>query len=188
MQNIGEELAGEYLRHFRGCDFITYNITTTEVQGEIDVFAMNSKKRHIYVCEVAVHLETGLQYTKNRRPDNVGRLGKKMDRAIHYLKSNFPKHKFTVMLWSPKVKVSGKKAKRCQMKEVVKIQRNVKKKHKIDLELVINERYLEYLNALKSFAKEMTPESKSPVIRLFQIEEKLKKHVDLLAKRKAAKK
>ena len=37
MQNIGEEIAGEYLKVIKGCEFIEYNLHTPDVQGEIDV-------------------------------------------------------------------------------------------------------------------------------------------------------
>ena len=37
MQNLGEEIAGEYLRVVKGCGFINYNQYTPDVQGEIDL-------------------------------------------------------------------------------------------------------------------------------------------------------
>ena len=36
MQNIGEEIVGEYLKILRGCDFVEYNLYTPDVQGEIE--------------------------------------------------------------------------------------------------------------------------------------------------------
>ncbi|WP_279147231.1 hypothetical protein [Photobacterium carnosum] len=39
MQNPGEELVGEYLKHILGCDFVEYNLYTPNIQGEIDVVA-----------------------------------------------------------------------------------------------------------------------------------------------------
>ena len=56
MQNIGEEITGEYLKVCKGCDFIAYNLYTPDIQGEIDVVGINIKNRTVYVCEVAVHL------------------------------------------------------------------------------------------------------------------------------------
>jgi hypothetical protein len=35
------------------------------------------KKRKVYICEVAIHLSTGLRYVKNKRPNNVGKLTEK---------------------------------------------------------------------------------------------------------------
>lgn len=45
MQNIGEEIAGEYLKFVKGCEFIQYNLSTPDVQGEIDVVGVNTKSR-----------------------------------------------------------------------------------------------------------------------------------------------
>lgn len=73
MQNIGEEIAGEYLKFVKGCEFIEYNLYTPDVQGEIDVIGINIKEKALYVCEVAIHLTTGLQYVKSKAPDNVNR-------------------------------------------------------------------------------------------------------------------
>ncbi len=47
MQNPGEEFVGEYLRHIRGCEFVQYNLQTTDVQGEIDVIGINMARGHM---------------------------------------------------------------------------------------------------------------------------------------------
>ena len=62
--NIGEEIAGTYLKIKRNCDFVEFNLYTTEVQEEIDVVGIDTKSRKVFICEVAIHLETGLQYVK----------------------------------------------------------------------------------------------------------------------------
>ena len=64
--NIGEEICGSYLKYIKKCDFVDYNINTTGSvgQGEIDVIGIDQSKKIVYVCEVAVHIATGLQYTK----------------------------------------------------------------------------------------------------------------------------
>ncbi|MFA5908083.1 MAG: hypothetical protein WC815_04825 [Vicinamibacterales bacterium] len=62
--NIGEEICGEWLRHVAGCDFVQYNLKTSDVQGEIDVIGICLASRTVYACEVAIHLVTGLQYVK----------------------------------------------------------------------------------------------------------------------------
>lgn len=48
MQNIGEEISGEYLKIVKGCDFIEYNLQTPDVQGEIDVVGIDVKKKELY--------------------------------------------------------------------------------------------------------------------------------------------
>jgi Holliday junction resolvase-like predicted endonuclease len=82
MQNTGEEIVGAYLQHIRGCEFVQYNLHTPDVQGEVDVIGINIRDRIIYVCEVAIHLITGLQYVKGGRPGNVNRFLKKFEKDI----------------------------------------------------------------------------------------------------------
>jgi len=66
--NLGEELVAAYLQYLKGCDFIQQNLYTPDIQGEIDVVGINLNTKTIYVCEVAIHLVTGLRYTKDRQP------------------------------------------------------------------------------------------------------------------------
>ena len=82
MENAGEHIVGQYLQLIKKCDFVQYNLQTKTVQGEIDVVGINSEKREVYVCEVATHLETGLQYTKDNRPNNVQKLISKFKKDI----------------------------------------------------------------------------------------------------------
>lgn len=73
MVNVGEQLVSSYLRYIRKCDFTQMNLYTVEAQGEIDVVGINLKDRKLYVCEVAIHLTTGLQYVKDKRPNNINK-------------------------------------------------------------------------------------------------------------------
>jgi len=82
MQNPGEEIIGEYLKIILGCDFVEYNLYTPDIQGEIDVVGINAKEEILYICEVATHLVTGLQYVTKRQPDNVNRFVKKFRKNI----------------------------------------------------------------------------------------------------------
>ena len=61
MLNVGEQLVSSYLRYIRKCDFIQTNLYTVEAHGEIDVVGINLKEKQVYICEVAIHLTTGLQ-------------------------------------------------------------------------------------------------------------------------------
>lgn len=83
MQNIGEEICGEYLNHILNCEFITYNVTNPDIQGEIDVIGINLQDKKIYVCEVATHT-MGLQYVSNKRPDDYNRFMAKFEK-VHCL-------------------------------------------------------------------------------------------------------
>lgn len=89
MENPGEELVGSYLRAVLECDFVEYNLSTRFTQGEIDVIGISSVKKIVYLCEVATHLETGLQYVRERRPDNIKRFVKKFEKDIRYATTYF---------------------------------------------------------------------------------------------------
>ena len=61
-----------------------FNLYTPVIQREIDVVGIDVNKKVIYVCEVAIHLITGLQYTKEKRPNNVNKLIEKFSKDIEY--------------------------------------------------------------------------------------------------------
>lgn len=173
MHNIGEAIVGAYLQHIRGCEFVQYNLHTPDVQGEIDVIGINIRDRTIYVCEVAIHLITGLQYVKDKRPDNVDRLVKKFEKDIEYAKRYFTDYQQVFMLWSPIVKNQRDGAKYNQINDVREIQRHLEESHGIQLQAIINEQFSVCLKELRTYARMETKELKSPVLRLMQIEEKL---------------
>lgn len=183
--NVGEEIAGLYLQVNRGCDFVQYNLYTPDVQGEIDVVAVNFVDRVAYVCEVAVHLVTGLQYVKNAQPDTRDRLIKKFNKDIDYAEKAFPDFDRKYMLWSPIVRSAGPTAKHDQMKAVEEVQRRLYSSRGVEIELVINEAFQEVLRRLKVYAGSKTEELKSPVLRLLQIEALLDKHLRRSARSKA---
>jgi hypothetical protein len=177
--NIGEELVASYLQHFRGCDFIQKNLYTPDVQGEIDVVGINLKERKVYICEVAIHLQTGLQYVKDKRPNNVGKLTEKLSRDIEYANRYFKDYERHIMLWSPVVKNSREASKNNQEKDIAQIGANIKAKYGVDIEFVINKKFLHCLHELRGFARTTTEELKCPVLRLLQIEEALLKQVGI---------
>lgn len=183
MQNIGEEITGQYLRLCRHCEFIEYNLQTIDIQGKIDVVGINIEKRQIYFCEVATHLETGLQYTKNARPVNVDRLTHKFSKDIEYARKYFPDYELIVMLWSPIVKNAKDGSLNNQITDVEQIKQQINNKYGIKIIAIINNEYLKALNELRAIASITTEELKSPVMRYLQIEEKLKKHVEKINKK-----
>lgn len=177
MINIGEELVSSYLQYVRKCEFIQKNLYTVDTQGEIDVVGINLKEKKVYVAEVAVHLTTGLQYVKDKRPNNVQKLTEKFSRDIEYAKKYFADYDRHFMLWSPIVK-SGKKALEYdQLDHIKKIDSNIRSKYKVEIEFVINDQFLSCLNEMRTFARSTTADLKCPVMRLLQIEEWLTKHV-----------
>jgi hypothetical protein len=181
MENIGETLVGDYLKVILKCDFVAFNVYTPDAQGEIDVVGIkiNAKKKEIYICEVATHLVTGLRYVnpKEKTSDNVGRFVKKFTKNIKYANTYFRGYKKRFMLWSPIVKDQKTGAKFNQTDDITKIQTEVRKQSHVDIEVISNQLYMECLNELKLHARKETKELKSPVLRLFQIEEKLSEHL-----------
>lgn len=182
MQNPDEEVVGEYLKLFLGCDFVEYNLYTPDVQGEIDVVGINPKDNIVYICEVATHLVTGLQYVKNKQPENVARSTRKFRKNIEYANKYFVGYEKHFMLWSPIVKNQGPAAKNNQLRDIHEIKRNLAAEFDVQLESVINEDYAKCLVQLREYAAKETKELKSPILRLMQIEEKLTKHIDKLEK------
>ncbi len=88
--NIGEEIFAAYLQHIKGCEFIQQNLYTPDAQGEMDVVGIDLETRTIYVCEVAIHLITGLQYVKDSQPNNINKLTEKFSKDIEYTNKYFP--------------------------------------------------------------------------------------------------
>ncbi len=175
--NTGEELVSSYLQYILGCEFIQKNLYTVDTQGEIDVVGINLKEKIVYICEVAIHLVTGLQYTKGTAPNNVGKLTEKFDRDIAYANAFFPEYCKRVMLWSPIVKNGKEGSKHNQMSDIEEIRKNILCSHEIEIEFVINEKFQECLDQMRTYAGKETSELKCPVMRLMQIEERLKKHI-----------
>jgi len=171
--NIGEELVSSYLQHILGCEFIQRNLYTVDTQGEIDVVGINLKEKRVYLCEVAIHLRTGLQYTKDNAPNNVRKLTEKLSRDIQYAKKFFPEYKIHIMLWSPIVKTGKANAKHSQVRDIDEIKSNIKNQHGIEVEFIINQEFLSRLQEMRAFAAKRTEELKCPVMRLMQIEERL---------------
>jgi hypothetical protein len=187
MQNIGEEIAGAYLKACLGCDFLEFNFQTPDIQGEIDVVGIDIKRRILYVCEVATHPVTGLMYVdpKTKQPANVDRLVKKFTKDIAYAKKYFADYQHVFMLWSPVVREASPTAKHNQMADLASITSQISNEQAIEVRLIVNKKYQECLHALREYAATETKELKSPVLRLMQIEEKLKKHLSRRSSRPA---
>ncbi len=178
MINIGEELVATYLEHIEGCNFIQQNAYTPDVQGEIDVVGIRLKEpKTIFVCEVAVHLTTGLRYVKDKQPNNVKKLFEKFSKDIDYANKYFDGYNKRIMLWSPIVKKSKEGSKHSQVRDLDELQIKIVEKYGIELEYIINDKFLDCMNKLRKHANQKTEELKSPVLRLMQIEESLKKHL-----------
>ena len=183
MPTIAEEITGEWLRHIKKCDFVEYNVKGPH-QTEIDVIGLQMAQNTIYVCEVAAHV-LGLQYvnTKTKRPNTTNKFIQKFKKDKSYIDAHFPSFRKVYMLWSPVVKVSKMGAKYNALQAVKDVQMQLQEELQIQLELVVNERYLAAINELKEFASRRSYDlSKSAVLRYFQIEGYLQKYVNKLKK------
>jgi len=182
MQNIGEEICGEYLNHFLNCEFITYNVALPDTQGEMDVVGIDLEKKIIYVCEVATHTK-GLQYVTNNQPDNYNRFLSKFKKDIDYAQKYFETYTVIPMLWSPVVRISNEGSKHNAYEELQLLKQKILEIYNLDLKLIINEEYKATLTALKEVALKTTSAFTSPVMRLYQIEQNLDTHLERLKKR-----
>jgi hypothetical protein len=176
MINVGEQLVSSYLRYIRGCDFIQTNIRTIDSHGEIDVVGVDQKNKKVYVCEVAIHLTTGMQYVKDKRPNNINKLTEKFSRDIEYAEKFFPDYDRHYMLWSPIVKNLANPIYN-QTAHIEQIGANIKATHNVAIDFMINDRFLAAINEMRVFARRETAELQCPVMRFLQIEEYLTKHV-----------
>jgi hypothetical protein len=174
--NVGEQLVSSYLRYIRKCDFIQTNLYT-DTQGEIDVVGISLLERKVYVCEVAIHLTTGLQYVKDKRPNNVNKLVDKFSRDIAYARKYLSGYEHHFMLWSPVVKDSKGDPLYNQVAHLAEVRRKVSEAFNVDLEFVVNEAFSEALSELREFAGQQTAELQCPLMRLLQIEELLGRHL-----------
>ncbi|MBI4878876.1 MAG: hypothetical protein HY812_04340 [Planctomycetes bacterium] len=175
-QNVGEEMVGAYLQAVKGCEFVAYNVPTRDIQGEIDVVGINMRTRTVHLCEVAVHLETGLLYVKGGQANNVPKLVAKFTKDVAYARRYFRGYKKVFMLWSPIVRGADPRAKHNQLRDVEDVKRAVRKM-RVSLEVIMNADFKKAMDEMKAVALKETKEMKSPVMRLFQLETKLARHL-----------
>ncbi len=178
MANIGEQIVSSYLRYIEGCDFIQTNLYIVDTQGEIDVVGICLKEQKVYICESAIHLTTGLLYTKDSKTNNIEKLTEKFSRDIEYAEKYLSEYKRIYMLWSPVVKGGGRRSpENDQLLHLEKVQANIKAKYGVEIELVINESFKKRLNQMRTYAKSVTSELKCPVMRMYQVEAYLNEHI-----------
>jgi transcriptional regulator with XRE-family HTH domain len=153
---------------------------TVESQGEIDVVGLNIAEQQVYICEVAVHLTTGLQYVRDNRPNNVQKLTDKFSRDIEYARKYLDEYNQHFMLWSPIVKDTQGNPENNQTRHLEEIKANIQKQYSIEIEFIVNERFQKCLVELRNYARAETKNIQCPLVRLMQIEEYLDKHVKKL--------
>jgi hypothetical protein len=168
--NIGETIVSDYLKIVEGCDFVDLNVYTKDIQGEIDVVGLNNEGKKIFLCEVAIHLTSGLRYVKNKRPNTYNKLMDKFRKDITYARKYFPKYEHVFMLWSPIVKKQNGKER--QLETVHRIQKDLKNELGVEIQLFVNSEFRSAFEKLKTHAGKATEELKSPVLRLLQIDKR----------------
>ncbi len=159
---MGEYIIGAYLRMVEKCDFIDYNVRTPggglAGLNELDVIGLDFTNRKAYLCEATTHIR-GLVYKDNRT--TIERITKKFKNQKRYAQdhlSDFSERVF--MFWSPVVPVGY------LTEHLEKIN---------GLELVINKRYAECIDALKQHARTKTNDEGNPFFRVLQILEHLRR-------------
>ena len=179
--NIGEQLVSSYLKYILKCDFTQTNVYTTRnkigSQGEIDVLGVDLLDKKIYVCEVAIHLATGLLYTKDGKANNVNKLIEKFTRDIAYANQNFPDFTKIFMLWSPIIKNQKGKEENNQLGHVKKAVDAIAETHGTTIEIIANQEFSDCIQKLREFAAKRTEELACPILRTMQLEEHLKRHL-----------
>ncbi|MCK4733212.1 MAG: hypothetical protein KAT65_12215 [Methanophagales archaeon] len=160
--DIGEYIVGAYLKIIKECDFVDYNVRPPggglEGLNELDVVGLDFKNKIAYLCEATTHIR-GVLYNDNRT--TVERIKTKYERQKEYANKyllDFPSRCF--MFWSPVV------PKGYITRELGKIG---------GLELVINEKYAQYIDELRKKAKELTHDVGNPFFRMLQILEHLRR-------------
>jgi len=179
--NVGEELAAAYLEHIKGCEFVQKNLYTPDVQGEIDVVGIDLNTKTVYICEVVVHLVTGMMYVnlRNSQTNNVSKLMDKFSKDIEYANKYFSDYRKVFMLWSPIVKAAVRTTNKnpSQIDDVNEVKKQLYEKYGVELQLVINEQFYQCLHEMREYARSETKEIKNPIMRMLQVEEYLKKYL-----------
>jgi hypothetical protein len=147
------------------------------------VIGVDHDGKRASICEVVTHLTTGIQYvnTKTSKPDTADRLIKKFMKDTAYGKRAFRDYVVSYMLWSPVVHHT-QGAQYDQFAHLEEICVEIKKTE-IEIEVVVNEHYLEAIAALRAFASKETKELKSPIKRFLQIEQWANKNYKNIVKK-----
>jgi hypothetical protein len=164
MAEIGENLVGCCLRLIFGCEIVVYNQKIFR-QGEVDVFGIDLDKNIIYICEVATHI-LGTGYGSGYE-DTINKIKNKFETDIKYSLKILPAFKKVFMFWSPNVP-----------RGVVKLLEDYKKnteKEEINFDLIINQKYTEFVNDLTKRAEKDPRNTGEPFYRVLQILGHLKK-------------
>ena len=160
--DIGEYIAGAYLKLIKECEAVDYNVRSPggglEGLNELDVIGLSFNKQTVYLCEVTTHIR-GTLYKDNKT--TVERIKKKYEWQKSYAKRYLPQFPIRhFMFWSPVVPVGYITN---ELKEID------------GLELIINQEYTKCVEELRKKARKMTQDTNNPFFRVLQILEHLRK-------------
>lgn len=158
MLDIGESLIGSYLRYIENCDFVHYQ-TYGEGQGELDVIGMRLSDRRVWLCEVAIHL-AGLEYGKGYAGSR-DKVKQKLDRAETFAERLFSDQQATYEFWSPRVPKG--------LAAMLEKLENEYVTRGLDVTFVINKKFTQRLEALRTKAGADMKATAEPAYRLLQI-------------------
>ena len=160
---MGEYIAGAYLKIIEKCDVVDYNVRPPgggfKGLGEIDVIGLSFDRKAAFICEVTTHI-LGLRYGSN--PESVKRVKDKFLRQQEYARDHlksFRKRYF--MFWSPYVPRGYLTDHLSRIK---------------GLQLVINEEYASRVDRLMSEAAIITGDVGNPFFRALQILNRLRRY------------
>lgn len=161
--DIGEYIVGAYLKLELGCDVVDYNVRLPggklQGLGELDVVGYDFKNRRVYLCEVTTHIRGLLIRGSNAK--TVATIRAKFKRQKKYAAVRLNKFKnIRYQFWSPYV------PKGYRTEHLKKIR---------GLELFINEKYHECVEALRRRARKEKHDAVNPFFRTLQILEATRK-------------
>lgn len=150
----GEYLVGAYLKYIFNCDVVDYNVRepTGGIDGlnELDVIGLRFIDKTAYVCEVTTH-------TKGMNKSAENKLPSKLKAQKNYASKNLKDFtEINYMIWSPKIQPS-------------RLRNIIKNNNLNDVQLMVNERYLEAISELNEFSKRHKKDTNNPFVRFLQI-------------------
>ena len=158
--DIGESIAGAYMRYIRECEVVVYNTFLRGQQGEIDVVALKTgEPRHVWLCEATTHTK-GMQYPSAK--GTVRKLKDKLSRAQEFAAITFPNDTLHFEIWSPRVPVG-------KLTTAFEALGDEAAAMDMDLAFVINEGYTEKMRELAAHAKRHASATSDPAYRMLQI-------------------
>lgn len=163
----GELLVGSYLRLLEGCELVTYNQRSQEDgdQLEIDVIGVDNTEtgeQVVYTCEVVTHID-GLHYSGTPTGDRWAEYGNKdYQHSLERLWQKFTADReyvielfdsadsYVFQLWSPVVR--GNRDEQYLLGGLYDLADAFEAETGAELELVINDRYTDRIEALQEKA------------------------------------